>query len=119
MLVAVADGLHHLAVVPGIGGVGVGKHQHQVDLIIGDAGVDLLMAALLVAQKLGDGQTGVVCDQPAGGGSGEQLMLHQNALIGGAELNHQLFFLIMCQKRDIHKCPLLFDYRVGTGTGWP
>ena len=60
MLVAMSDGFNHLTVIPGIGGVGICEQQHQVDLVICNSGVDLLMAALLVAQQQGDGQAGVV-----------------------------------------------------------
>ena len=102
LLVAVPDGLDHLGIVPGVGGVGVGEQQHQVDLVVGDPGVDLLVAALLMGKKQGNGQTGIVRDQPPGGCRGVKAVLGEDALIGGTELHHQFFFLIMGQKRDIH-----------------
>ena len=34
VLVAMADGFDHLAVVPGVGGVGIGEQQHQVDFVV-------------------------------------------------------------------------------------
>ena len=46
VLVAVADGFDHLAVIPGVGSVGVGEEEHQIDLIIRNPGIDLLMTAL-------------------------------------------------------------------------
>ena len=98
-----ADGLDHLGIVPGLGGIGVGEQQHQIDLVIGDSGVDLLMTALLVGQKQSDGQTGIVGNEPTGGGGGEEVVLHKHALVGGAELNHQFLFLVVCQKCNIHK----------------
>ena len=63
MLVAMADGFDHLAVIPSIDGVGVGKQQDQVDLIISDTGIDLLVAALLMAKQQGNGppQNFAVC----------------------------------------------------------
>ena len=53
VLGAVADGLNHVGIVLGIVGVGVGEQQHQIDLVVGDAGVDLLMTALLVGKQHG------------------------------------------------------------------
>ena len=63
LLVAVADGFDHIGVVVGSVGIGIGEQQHQVDLIVGDAGVDLLVAALLMAEQQGDGQACIVGDQ--------------------------------------------------------
>jgi hypothetical protein len=60
------------------------------------------MAALLMAQQHGHGQTGIIGDQTARGGRGKEAVLGKDAFIGGAELNHQFLFLIMCKKRDIH-----------------
>ena len=99
----VADGFDHLAVIPGIGGIGIGEEQHQIDFIIGNPGIDLLVAALLVGKQQGDGQTRVVGNQPAGGGSGEQIVLHQYALVSGAELHHQFLLLVMRQKCNVHR----------------
>ena len=97
-----ADGFNHLAVIPGVGGVGVGEQQHQVDFVISNAGVDLLVTALLMGKQQGDGQTGIVGNQATGGGGGKQLVLHQHAFIGGTELNHQFLLFVVRQKRDIH-----------------
>ena len=102
LLVAVADGLDHLGVVPGVGGVGVGKEQHQVDLVVGDAGIDLLVATLLVGKQQGDGQTCIVRNQPPGGGGGVEAVLLKDALVGRAELNHQFLLFVMGQKCNIH-----------------
>ena len=102
MLVAMADGLDHLVVIPGVGIIGIGKQQHQVDLIVGNTGIDLLMAALFMGKQQSDRQTRMVSNQTAGGGSSKQIMLAQHTFIGGTKLHHQFFFLIMCQKRDVH-----------------
>ena len=107
MLVAVADGFDHLAVIPGIGGVGVGEQQHKVDFVVSNTGVDLLVTALLVRKQQSNGETRVVCDQTTGGSGGEKVMLHQNALVSGAELDHQFFLFIVSQKSDIHSKSLL------------
>ena len=56
VLVAMADGLDHLGVIPGIHIVRIRKEQHQIDLIVSDPGVDLLMATLLMGKQQGNGQ---------------------------------------------------------------
>ena len=118
MLVTMANGLDHLAVVPGIGGVGIGKQQDQVDLIISNTGVDLLMAALLMGQQQGNRQTGIVSDQTAGSSRCIQIVLGQHALVSGAELNQQFFFLVVSQECDIHCVPSFSNYRK-MGVGYP
>ena len=60
VLITVADGFQHLVVVPGIGIVGIGKEQNQIDLIIRNAGIDLLMTSLLMGKQQRNGQTGIV-----------------------------------------------------------
>ena len=122
MLVAVADGFDHLAVVPRIGGIGIGEQQHQVNFIVGDPGVDLLMSALFMGKEQRQVQSGVVSNQPPGGGCGEQVVLHQDAFVGGTELHHQLFLFIVGQKCDVqstHSFVYKTYYRRETGTGYP
>ena len=68
----------------------------------GNAGVDLLVAALLMGKQQRDGQTRIVRDQTAGGGCGKEIVLDEHAFIGSAELNHQFLFLVVCQKCNIH-----------------
>ena len=46
VLVTMTNGLDHLGIIPRIDGIGIGEEQNQIDLIVGNAGVDLLMAAL-------------------------------------------------------------------------
>ena len=81
----------------------IGKHTIRC--------VDLLMAALLMAQKQGNGQAGIVGNQPAGGRGGVKVVLGEDALVCGTELNHQFFLFIMGQKRNeirfffLHKTP--------------
>jgi hypothetical protein len=65
------------------------------------------MAALLMGQQQGNGQTGIVSDQTAGGGGGKEAVLHEDTLVCGAELYHQFFFLIVSQKCDVHSDSLL------------
>ena len=110
VLVTMADGFDHLAVIPGFGGVGIGKQQNQVNFVIGNAGIDLLVTALLMGKQQSDGQTGIVRNEAAGGGSGKQGVLHQNALVGSAELNHQFLLFVVGQKCDIHSTHSLKIY---------
>ena len=49
-----------------------------------------------------DGQPRGVGDDLAGGGSGAQGMLSQDPAVGGAELSHQLLFVIVGDQGDIH-----------------
>jgi hypothetical protein len=65
------------------------------------------MTALLMGKQQRNGQTGMVRDQPTGGSSGKQIVPHKNALVSGAELDHQFFFLVMRQKSNIHGRSLL------------
>ena len=51
--------------------------QHQIDLVVGDAGSDLLAAAVGEGQEPVDGQPRGVGDDLAGGGGGAQGMLSQ------------------------------------------
>ena len=87
-----------------VGGLvaGIVEAQHQIDLVVGDAGSDLLAAAVGEGQEPVDGQPRGVGDDLAGGGSGAQGMLSQDPAVGGAELSHQLLFVIMGDQGDIH-----------------
>ena len=49
-----------------------------------------------------DGQPRGVGDDLAGGGGGAQGMLSQDPAVGGAELSHQLLFVIVGDQGDIH-----------------
>ena len=91
-----------MSVVPRVGGVGVGEQQHQINFVVGNAGVDLLMTALLVGKQQGDGQTCIVRNQPSGGSGGVEAVLLKDALVGRAELNHQFLLFVMGQKCNIH-----------------
>jgi hypothetical protein len=55
-----------------------------------------------VGQQQCDGQTGVVRNQPTGGGGGIQIMLYQHAFVSCAKLHHQFFLFVMGKKRNIH-----------------
>ena len=46
---------------------GLVQHNHQINFIVDNPGVDLLVAPLFVGQQQGHRQAGVVRHQPAGG----------------------------------------------------
>ena len=83
--------------------VGVVKAQDHVDLVVGDAGRDLLAAAVGEGQEPMDGQAGGICDLLAGAGGGAQGVLGQDTAVSRAELHHQLFFVVMRHQSNIHK----------------
>ena len=61
-----------------------------------------LMAALLMGKQQGDGQAGIIADQTSGGCGSKEIVLHQDALVGSTELDHQFLFLVVCQKCNVH-----------------
>ena len=61
-----------------------------------------LAAAVLEGQEAVYGQTGGVLHLLAGIGGGAQGMLGQNTAVSGAELDHQLFTVVVCDQGDIH-----------------
>lgn len=48
--VAQVQRLHDLLILPGVAVIRIGEQQHQIDLVIGDPGVDLLVTALIVGK---------------------------------------------------------------------
>ena len=101
-----------------IGGllVGVAEAQHHVDLVVSDAGRDLLAAAVGKGEEPVDGQTGGLGDLLAGAGGGAEGVLGQYAAVGGAELHHQLFLVVMRHQSDIHKGRSFLRYIFIRGT---
>ena len=95
-------------ILPGVGIVRVVEEDDHVDLVIGNARVDLLMAALVFRQEQTHGQTRRLRDQTACRRRGGDGMLGEDAFIRGTELNHQLFFLVMRHQGDIHAALLSF-----------
>ena len=89
----------------------VAEKQDQVDLVVGDAGADLLAAALVGGQAEVDGQTGGAADQlPRRLGRG-QLVLGQDAAVSDAELHHQFFFSIVAHQCDVHSIRSFFEFK--------
>ena len=85
----------HLIRLAGLGIDGVAEEQQQVDLVAGNAGRDLLVAALHPGQKTLYLQAGGLGNQFTGSAGRHQFMLAQNAAVRRAELNHQLLFGVM------------------------
>ena len=115
MLITMTDGLNHLGIIPGIGSIGIREQQNQIDLIVGNAGIDLLVTALLMRKQQGQRQAGIIRDQTTGSCSGIQIMLRQDVLICCAELDHQFFLLVVSQKCDIHCLSLLYLFTGSKG----
>ena len=65
----------HLVRLAGFGGNGVAEKQQHVYFITGDAGHDLLAAAVAAGQKFLHTQPGVFLNQAAGRAGGNQVML--------------------------------------------
>ena len=102
-------------VLVGVALVGIVKAQHQVDLVVGDAGGDLLAAAVDKGQKPVHLQAGGLLYLLTGVGGGAQGVLRQNAAVGGAELHHQLFPVIVGDQGNIHS--LFTPYRIVSPPG--
>ena len=86
-------------------GVGVVEEQHHVDLVIGDAGADLLAAALGVGQEQLHRQAGGLGNLLAGIAGGADGVLGENAAVGNAELDHELLFVVVAHQSDVHMTP--------------
>ena len=81
--------MHHALILPGVGIVRVVEEDDHVDLVIGNARVDLLMAALVFRQEQTHGQTRRLRDQTACRRRGGDGMLGEDAFICGTELGEK------------------------------
>ena len=93
----------HLIRLAGLCVDGVAEEQQQVHLVAGDAGRDLLVAALYARQKALHLQTGGFGDHLAGRTGCHQFMLAQNPAVRRTELYHQLFFGVMRNQCNRHR----------------
>ena len=80
----------------------IAEKQHKVDLVVGDARGNLLLAALHAGQTLVDLEAGRLLDELAGRAGRADIMLCQNTAVCHTELNHQFFFAVMCDECYIH-----------------
>ena len=92
----------HLVRLAGLCIDGVAEEQQQVDLVAGNAGRDLLVAALHTGQKTLYLQAGGLRNQFAGRAGRHQFMLAQNTAVRRAELNHQLLFGVVRDQGNRH-----------------
>ena len=88
----------------------VAEEDEQVYLVAGNAGGELLVAALRSAQKTLYVKPGSLCDQFSGGAGGAYFMVAQNTAVCDTELNHKLLFRIVSNKCYIQDCSLLSLY---------
>ena len=93
----------HLVGLRGLSADGVTEEKQHVHFVAGDAGNDLLVTAVAARQKALYVQAGGFGHKPPRGTRGDQPVLAQNLPIGNAELNHQFFLCIMCNKGNRHK----------------
>ena len=123
-VVLVAESGNILQIRVQIVGLGIGEEKHHVDLVVGDAGADLLAAAVLVGEEELDRQAGGLGHQAASRVGGADGVLGENAAVGNAELHHQLFFPVMAHQGNIHRTNLSSTaccaYRIFIrGAFWP
>ena len=83
-----------------IGGVvGIHKIEDKIDLVVSDAGADLLAASLRAGKAQGYWQTGGFGNELARGLSRAEGMSCKDAAVRNAELDHELLFAVMGHKR--------------------
>ena len=102
MHVAQPQRAHDALILPGVRVVGVGEHDHKVNLVIRNARVDLLMAALIFGQEQRDRKIRRLGDKPPRRRRSRQAVLGEDGFICRAELHHEFLFLIMRHECDIH-----------------
>ena len=81
---------------------GVTEEQQYVDLVAGDAGSNLLVAALRTAEIPLNPQTRCLCHLLSGCSGGTQRVPGENAAVSNTELNHKFFLCIMCNQCNCH-----------------
>ena len=113
VLVAQAEDIGHVLVRDFL--VGVAEAENHVQLIIGNAGCNLLAAAVVEGQEAVDAQAGGLPDLETGGGGGAKGVLGQNAAVCGAELDHQFLFVVVGDQCDIHGGTSFRVFRFASG----
>ena len=112
-LLAQAEDIGHVLVRDFL--VGVAEAENHVQLIIGNAGCNLLAAAVVEGQEAVDAQAGGLADLETGGGGGAKGVLGQNAAVCGAELDHQFLFVVVGDQCDIHGGTSFRVFRFASG----
>ena len=94
------------------GGIGlqrVAEEQHQIHLIAGNAGSNLLHTAQLTGEVAVHRQTSGLRKHPAGGTGGDNIIAGKDGTVSGTELQGQFFAGIVGKNCDRHRMlsPLL------------
>ena len=87
----------------------VAEEQHQIHLIAGNAGGDLLYTAQLAGEIAMHRQTSGLRKHPTGGTGGDNIIAGKDGTISGTELQSQFFAGIVGKNCDRHRMlsPLL------------
>ena len=87
----------------------VAEEQHQIHLIAGNAGGDLLYTAQLTGEIAVHRQAGGLRKHPAGGTGGDNIIAGKDGTVSGTELQSQFFAGIVGKNCDRHRMlsPLL------------
>ena len=73
------------------------EEKHQIHLIAGDPGSDLLDTAQTTREIAMHGQTGGLRQQPSGGTGGNDSVFGQNGTVSSTELQRKFFAGIVCK----------------------
>ena len=108
--------------VPGHAFVGgIVEEENQVELVIGNAGTDLLAASVGVGEEAVDVQSGRFGHHMTGGVGGVEVVLGQDTGIGRAELDHQILLVVVGHQSDVHEGDSFLNYLIrsrGTRCPW-
>ena len=85
----------------------ISEKQKHIYFIAGDLCADLLTAALRAGKKFNDLQSGSFRNDLSGCTGSVKIVAAENAAVSDAKLYHKLFFCVMSDKCNIHKCFLL------------
>src|SRR5699024_10638028 len=86
-------------------GVGVVEKEDHINLVVGNAGADLLGAAVGMGHKQLDRQAGGLRHQTPGAAGGAHRVLGEDAAVSDAELHHQLLLCVVTHKSNVHGNP--------------
>ena len=95
----------HVVCLGGLGVEGIAEKQEHINLVAGNSCGNLLSAALRAAEERADFKTGGFGNNLAGCAGGANVVAAENTAVCDAELNHQLLFLVVSNKCNIHIKP--------------